>query len=672
MLVAVVEVGGRGGSDDWQWIGDNSDCGGIIYVGQGNPAFDRPGGKGGDVQIFFKEQDRVLSYAQLEIYGGNAGDGGVSMGDDPRFVGNGGNGGAVSFDANDDDVVISDRFLLESGKNGGSSDTGQGGLGGVGGSVRFRARSFIVAEGGKVKLEITRHLSLGQAFNPSVSFRVDITDVRRGDLDVLLLGTNAHGDNDDYGVMFGTVLIGYGHEMKIRGNGAYSISGFIFGEKTGSDSSVLASERSSVGEPIFTPAVLNSEMQVDLKGKHLTFYLPESLANGSVLLENKGAAIMVDDAVIDLKLSGEDLRALQAGDKIYLVHGSVKGEINNKDELVSFGAKEWHFHIETEDEGLAAQLEGDGAGMIDPAKSEAYFYSNAASLQALLYGADQVSGIEDYIVPDSVRKLDGHWEELLFLQGSGYTYQSLSQNILVNRAFHAMAGYGLRYRHPRGQFLGVGFVEGQDGSYDVYPNQVHAMGDVNYKGVGFYGKQLWFNGWFLNGAARAGRIGRDFDSRSMIAGRYDWVNSTYYGLQIGGGRIIPLAPHNLLILDGQWLATYMAAFSTKSQAGEALTFDAAQSQRAQLEARYEYRWDREAKFYVATSLEKEFAGTVSGVFEQEMQEAIDNYGTSLALELGSKFTAPKFMPGWSARAALRGVLGSRHGTAAKLGIGYRW
>ena len=313
-----------------------------------------------------------------------------------------------------------------------------------------------------------------------------------------------------------------------------------------------------------------------------------------------------------------------------------------------------------------------GAVTINRAKANAYFQSNAAALNALNYGADQIASIDDYVLPMEVKKFGQTVEGVVFLQGSGFRQKVETGSHIKNDGYHLMGGGGIRYHEDQGNLLATVFIEHGDGDFDTYHQSIHGKGDFSYTGGGLYTKQTWDNGWFIDSSGRAGRVKRDFKSGDIVNGGFDDKSSNYYGFHIGGGKELEISPDNKLTLNGRLLWTEIENFSTLSKAQEHLGFDSARSVRTHLGARLDHKVTQEAKLYAGAAWEQELDGEIEGKLDSYRVDKPDFSGASAVFEVGGKYEQNQGMQGWVANAGIKGVAGKRDEIAGKVGVGYRW
>lgn len=371
--------------------------------------------------------------------------------------------------------------------------------------------------------------------------------------------------------------------------------------------------------------------------------------------------------------SGDNASNQKAAPKDDANKSEAKGDTNKNTSTPASNNNGSKKSIVGKDDGKGNIYTDDyGAITINRAKANAYFQSNAAALNALNYGADQVSTIDDYVLPMDPKQTNQPIEGVVFLQGSGFNQKVETGSHIRNNGYHIMGGGGVRLHQDQGNLLITAFVEHGDGDLRTRHEGIHGKGDFSYTGVGLYSKQTWDNGWFIDGSGRIGRVKRDFRSSSMIDGGFNDKSSNYYGFHIGGGKEIELSPDDKVTIRGKLLWTETGDFSTTSKAAERLHFDSARSVRTHVGTQIDHRVTSEVKVYAGAAWEQELDGEVKGKLDGYRVDKPDFSGASAVFEVGGKYEQIPGMQGWVANAGLKGVAGTRQEFSGKLGVGYRW
>lgn len=223
----------------------------------------------------------------------------------------------------------------------------------------------------------------------------------------------------------------------------------------------------------------------------------------------------------------------------------------------------------------------------------------------------------------------------------------------------AMRLHSGSYVDTHGYALNVGFArkqEAKDGtltfgpfveygrtSYDSHLEDAYGTrgdGKVNYLGLGVLAKKDLKSGAYLEGSLRAGRVKSDYTGD--IAGAvtsYD-ISSPYYALHLGVGKKIALKKGDAIDAYLKYFFSHQNATSATLSTGETYDFDAVNSHRLRLGARYMHDMGRTGKFYAGLAWEYEFEGEARAAYQGMATPSPSLKGSSVLLELGYRF-APK-------------------------------
>ena len=223
----------------------------------------------------------------------------------------------------------------------------------------------------------------------------------------------------------------------------------------------------------------------------------------------------------------------------------------------------------------------------------------------------------------------------------------------------AMRIHSGSYVDTHGYALNVGFArkqEAKDGtltfgpfveygrtSYDSHLEDAYGTrgdGKVNYLGLGVLAKKDLKSGAYLEGSLRAGRVKSDYTGD--IAGAvtsYD-ISSPYYALHLGVGKKIALKKGDAIDAYLKYFFSHQNATSATLSTGETYDFDAVNSHRLRLGARYLHDMGGTGKFYAGLAWEYEFEGEARAAYQGMATPSPSLKGSSVLLELGYRF-APK-------------------------------
>ena len=208
-------------------------------------------------------------------------------------------------------------------------------------------------------------------------------------------------------------------------------------------------------------------------------------------------------------------------------------------------------------------------------------------------------------------------------------------------------------------------VEHGRGDYDSYlDNGNHAEGDLKATGGVLFAEVKKESGVHYDAALRAGRISTDYNNDAGVS--YD-DRVTYLGFSLGGGKEFSVNDKACVDVYGRLAYSHTAGSDVISSDGNENHFDAVDSKRVRVGARYVLSLNDKSKLYAGAAWQYEFDGDARGY--------IDGYGTPVPslkghsgmAELGYKLEAGKNL---SLDFNVNGWAGKQKGVAG--GIGLQW
>ncbi|MBO6258728.1 MAG: autotransporter outer membrane beta-barrel domain-containing protein, partial [Succinivibrio sp.] len=201
------------------------------------------------------------------------------------------------------------------------------------------------------------------------------------------------------------------------------------------------------------------------------------------------------------------------------------------------------------------------------------------------------------------------------------------------------------------------------GSADPY---IKKSGHVSYYGVALLGNMEFTNLWHVNAALRYGRMSSKVSDGlyDESAGRkYDIdIGANYFGVELGGGKVIKLNDKDSIDLYGKYFFLYQKGdnFSTSA---ETYKLDAVKSHRLRLAGRYMHAFTPKTSLYAGLGLEHEFDGksklkinTNSGTFNAEPSK---QDGTRAFAEVGVRIV-PEGNKGFNFDLGIKGLCGEKY------------
>ena len=408
--------------------------------------------------------------------------------------------------------------------------------------------------------------------------------------------------------------------------------------------------------------------------QNLRFYLPESVTPSTApmltltdVTNNKD----IRGLGVSLDISGA-ARHLQKDEAFRLLKTAAGGSLTTdekiKSEIMGRQGVSFAYKFSVQKNGadeLVARVES--VGMNEATKS--LVETRAAAMDVLGSGLNLLadSGLvaavdaaaanvntRTYIAPVDTARIapDAKAAAAANMQSGAYT-------IWAAQGGGAMRIHSGSYVNTHGYALNVGFArkqEAKDGtltfgpfveygrtSYDSHLEDAYGTrgdGKVNYLGLGVLAKKDLKSGAYLEGSLRAGRVKSDYTGD--IAGAvtsYD-ISSPYYALHLGVGKKIALKKGDAIDAYLKYFFSHQNATSATLSTGETYDFDAVNSHRLRLGARYMHDMGRTGKFYAGLAWEYEFEGEARAAYQGMATPSPSLKGSSVLLELGYRF-APK-------------------------------
>ena len=205
-------------------------------------------------------------------------------------------------------------------------------------------------------------------------------------------------------------------------------------------------------------------------------------------------------------------------------------------------------------------------------------------------------------------------------------------------------------------------------NYDSYLDSgTHGSGKQQFLGVGAIVRQDFTKGPYVEGSLRAGRMKGDYNSGDMNAS-YDTA-SNYFGLHLGVGKIVNLDKKNKLDIYGKLFYTKQAGDDVKLSTGAVYNFEAIDSVRTRLGARWTAELAKNSNLYVGLAWDHEFDSKARATYKGFSTPTPSMKGDSCLLELGWQ-VKPKETSPLSINLNLTGWCGKQKGV--QFGAGFEW
>ena len=284
-------------------------------------------------------------------------------------------------------------------------------------------------------------------------------------------------------------------------------------------------------------------------------------------------------------------------------------------------------------------------------------------------------------------------EEAISAQNLSVKAASVAANAVTNNGFQMWAvqgGSSMRlnsgsYVDAKGWNLNLGFakqkvagrntltygpmIEYGRGSYDSYLDDgTHGDGSMDYLGLGVMAKSKNESGLYVEGSLRAGRVKSDYSGNIDNTGiTYD-SSSTYYGIHLGVGQEKELKGGDTIDTYAKYFYSHQASDTVKISTGETYEFDAVDSHRIRIGARYTKKLSGGSAFYTGLAYEYEFGSEVGATFDGYSTPSPSLKGSTGILELGYRFAPKNERVSYGVN--LMGMTGKRKGISG--GVQINW
>ena len=215
------------------------------------------------------------------------------------------------------------------------------------------------------------------------------------------------------------------------------------------------------------------------------------------------------------------------------------------------------------------------------------------------------------------------------------------------------------------------FVEYGRASYDSYLEDAaatHGDGKVSYVGAGLLARQDWKSGFYLEGSVRGGRLKSDYAGIvAKKATSYD-ISNSYYAIHLGMGEERKLRAGDSLETYLKYFYSHQSGASAKLSTGEDYNFDAVNSHRLRLGARYAHDMGENGRFYAGLAWDYEFEGEARATYQGMTTPSPSLKGASAMLELGYRFAPKDSRVSYDLNVS--GWQGKREGFTASVGMNW--
>ena len=428
-------------------------------------------------------------------------------------------------------------------------------------------------------------LTVDNSAGGGVSVEIGRVDASASDTAMTLRNTTAWNGKD--GVRIGTLNLGNAYSFTLNGGGNYAVDTY----------------------DVRGAASFNGNLNA--AGSAMNFYLPATMGNGAVLLKVSGDAA-IDGATVHVGIDGAST-PLQPGDSVILVDAAgtlsgVPANATTRGEVLQGVTFKHEFTLGTTPNQLTANILKTEVREERKSLSESYL-----STASLLDRGSDFLATQGMSAMRGILSTDPHRPRTFVTVGGGKLRYGTGARVDV-QGETLVAGLAAGKRFDAGDGILAGIFEYGTGRYDSFNDfasgRVRSSGKVGYKGLGLVGSFDFANAVYLEGSLRGGKAEVDYRSDEILPGqrvRYD-TGSSYVAAHLGLGRNWTLSERNILDTYTQALWTHQASSSTTLSTGSPLHFDALDSERLRVGARFKHGFADVLTGYAGLAYDYEFAG----------------------------------------------------------------
>ena len=218
------------------------------------------------------------------------------------------------------------------------------------------------------------------------------------------------------------------------------------------------------------------------------------------------------------------------------------------------------------------------------------------------------------------------------------------------------------------------FYENGGGSYDTFNtingSSYRGSGDTVYNGGGLLLRWETRGGTYTEASLRAGMVKNEVGQALEFAGnRYGFkTENNYYGGHVGIGRIMERDDGDAWDIYGKYFHMHHEG-DTVTIAGDEFAFNAVDSNRLRVGARYLDRKNDRFTGYYGVAWDYEFSGDTGGTANHHAMYTPSLKGSTLIAEIGFRGTPGGDSP-WSFGVDLRGYAGEQEGLSGTVTAAY--
>ena len=411
--------------------------------------------------------------------------------------------------------------------------------------------------------------------------------------------------------------------------------------------------------------------------QNLNFYIPNTAQPNDTMLTVYPTAVNLSNVTI--KAGVQDGSTLKTGDTITLIKASdiTDFDTNRTGTLTDPGYLNYGLEITITDNNKEVKATiGSVSGL--SAESKSLAETRAGGIAILNDGATLMAGTSLVNAKAAAKAAN------LSAQGgegapapAGFTpFAAVGANnmryetgsYVDSKGWGINVGMARELTYKKSVLTIAPLIEYGRSTYDSYLDSgTHGSGKQQFLGVGAIVRQDFTKGTYVEGSLRAGRMKGDYSSGDMNAS-YDTA-SNYFGLHLGVGKIVNLDKKNKLDIYGKLFYTKQAGDDVKLSTGAVYNFEAIDSVRTRLGARWTAELAKNSNLYVGLAWDHEFDSKARATYKGFSTPTPSMKGDSCLLELGWQ-VKPKETSPLSINLNLTGWCGKQKGV--QFGAGFEW
>ncbi|MDR0672799.1 MAG: autotransporter domain-containing protein [Zoogloeaceae bacterium] len=457
--------------------------------------------------------------------------------------------------------------------------------------------------------------------------------------------------------------------VAINGNGSFDLRGTANNVTLASGASLNAYGGGSITGNLTAPA-----------GSFLNFYLPAALTAGNTFLAVGGTA-NIDNSAVNVGIDGA-YSPLQVGDSVTLIDAGTLSAAGINPAANGSGmlgvSLAYEFDLSASGNQLLATVRKAENNQRAKALSEGF----AAGTAFLNQGADFIAD-KGFAALRARPETAGASLYGFAALGGGSLRHETGSHVDVD-GYTLIAGLAAAHSTSAGDFTLGAFLEHGEGDYDTsnsFANaaSVRGSGDADYTGGGilahFNFNETQSGHFYTEASARFGKVSLDFSTRDLIDafGRraaFD-SDSRYSSAHAGLGYVLKLNDVSTLRLYGQYLYSRQGSDTARLTTGEAVKFEAVDSHRARLGARWNRTVTSNGNLYLGAAWEHEYNGKAKASVYGHPLETPELAGDTGMLEAGFTLNPLTAKP-LTLEIGLQGYTGKREGVTGSLRANYRF